>query len=92
MDQVEVTLHSALAALSRLLDPVMAWLTRLDFSVEQQLSQWGMPSNWSRTAVLVVWLIVLFMVLKVLPTWLKAIVLLLVALVAMKSYGLLPGG
>lgn len=90
MDQVESVLRSVLVQLCRLLDPLIALLAQLEAAVRAQLTQFGVPYQWLGPIVAAAWVIVVFMLVRIVPGWLRMVVLLVVALVLLRIYGMLP--
>ncbi len=74
--------------LSRLLDPAMPPLERLDLFLRQQLTVLHVAYEWQ--VITAGWVIVLFLVFRALRGAARIIYVLLLAAVLMKIYGVLP--
>ncbi len=76
--------------LSRLLDPAMPPLERLDLFLRQQLTVLHVAYEWQVSVITAGWVIVLFLVFRALRGAARIIYVLLLAAVLMKIYGVLP--
>jgi hypothetical protein len=76
--------------ISRLLEPAMGSLERLDLFLRQQLSMAYVPFQSQGTVITVGWAIVLFLVFRALGGAARIIFVLLTAMVLAKIYGVLP--
>lgn len=90
MDKVERTLLQATEALSRALDPLAGWIGRLHFFVRTQLSNSRIPADWQGGIITALWVLVLFMLFRILAGWLRIVMLACTAMVVAKVYGVLP--
>ena len=90
MDQVERALHSFLALLSAMLEPVTWSLERARYSIIQQFDRIGVPYRWQDVIITVAWVLIVLMTLRTLTGWLRLVAIVLVALVLGRVYGVLP--
>ena len=79
-----------LRGVSRLLDPVMYVVIRVDLYLDKLFQAIWVPDVWLSGAVTVVWVIALALLVGTLKGWLRFCSVVLIALVAAKAYGGLP--
>lgn len=91
MDQIERSLRAVVLAVSNLLDPVLGWLDRLHSILRHQLSLARVPVDLHAGIIAALWVVVLFILFRILSGWLRVVMLVCTAVVVAKVYGLLPG-
>ena len=91
MDRFEHALQTGAVALSKALDPVASALTRLHFYIRSQLTAFRVPPSWHDGIVIALWVVLLFMVFRLLTGWLRLLALIGTLLVVAKMWGYLPG-
>jgi hypothetical protein len=90
MELLNSIVSTVALGISRLLEPVMGSLERLDLFLRQQLSAVYVPFQSQGTVITVGWAILLFLVFRALSGAARVIFVLLVAAVLAKIYGVLP--
>ena len=91
MYQVEKLLREIAIVLSRLLDPVLAGLDHLGSLIRRQFDQWGMPFQWQQPAVTALWVIALLLLLRAFDGWIRAVIVVVVAIFLLRAWGYIPG-
>ena len=79
-----------LAAISVGLDPVMNWIYRQHFYIRSQLTFARVPSDWHELVLASLWFVLLAIVYRLLPGWLRVLLLLGTVLLVAKAGGYLP--
>ena len=91
MDRLEHLLLTAVIAVSQVLDPVVTGLKRLNFYMHNQMTFFNVPLSWHDGIIAIAWIVVLFMLFRLLTGWLRLAMLVCTALIVSKMWGYLPG-
>lgn len=90
LDWLEMTLHRLGVILSHLLDPVAGMVDHLNFTIRHQLDLFGVPFGWQSAVIATLWIIVVAVVVRTAGGWLRLALLIVLAAVLGRIYGLLP--
>lgn len=91
MEWLDRTVRTLVLTLSRMLDPVMVMIARVDYEIRHTADMLGVPFDWQRIIVGAFWVLIVVMLIRTTARWLRLIILILVALILAKTYGTLPG-
>lgn len=86
----EQMIQTAGVVLSRVLEPVVVWLFRINLLVSDALRSVGVPSGWHDWIIAALWGVAVVIVMRPMPRWLRLVTVLAVAVVAAKMAGMLP--
>ncbi len=78
------------AAVSHLLEPVVFMLERLQVELRQGLDRLYVPYEWRQPIITASWVLVLYMLVRTLQGWARAVALVLILLVLAKLYEFMP--
>lgn len=90
MDRFEHASLTAAVATSHALDPVAAALTRLHFYLRLQMTGFKVPPGWHDGLIIGLWVVLLFMLFRLLNGWLRLVMVVATVLVVAKMWGYLP--
>ena len=91
MEWLDRTVHTMVLTLSRMLDPVMVVIARVNYEIRHTADLIGAPYDWQRFIVIGFWTLILFMLMRTTTRWLRLVVVILAAIVLAKVHGYLPG-
>lgn len=90
MEELTRALYVVVGAISRLLDPVLIAIDEIGFYLRQQLSNLRIRYDWQFTIILVLWVVLILTLIRFLQGWYRIVLVVFVALVLAKIYGLFP--
>ena len=90
MESITTPLHSLFILLTRLFDPLMTTIARFNFFVDQQLIAWGTPILWRPWLLALLWTLILALMVRLVSGWLRLVLLIFIAIVLARVYGVMP--
>ena len=91
MEWLDRTVRTLVLTLSRMLDPVMVVIARVNYEIRHTADMLGAPYDWQRFIVNGFWILILFMLVRTTARWLRLLVIVVAAIILSKVYGFLPG-